>query len=157
MDIGAFQVQPGPSTHFQLLAPAVVTSGVPFSVTVTALDAYGHTAVGYLGTVTFGSSDKDPEVALPPDYVFTANDQGLHSFLGDFTLATVGDQKLTISDTDNRIMASAIVSVEPTPAAPVGSAGRGPSSRGPSACSVEQFFVLFSRREKPFFSPPSMY
>src|SRR5207253_2418389 len=90
IDIGAFEAQIGPATSFQVSAPNSVTSGLLFDVTVTARDAYGHTAVGYLGTVTFGSTDADPGVVLPPDYAFTAADQGVHNFVGGFTLITLG-------------------------------------------------------------------
>src|SRR5207245_11762188 len=80
IDIGAFEVQPGPATHFQIDAPAQATSNTPFDVTVTALDAYGHTAADYLGMVTFSSTDLDPGVALPADYTFTAQDGGVPTF-----------------------------------------------------------------------------
>jgi hypothetical protein len=90
-----------------------------FDVTVAALDAYGHTAVGYLGAVTFSSSDTDPGVVLPVDYTFTANDGGVHVFAGGFTLVTAGNQTLTATDTgDTMITGSAIVSVDPGPAPP---------------------------------------
>jgi hypothetical protein len=112
MDIGAFQVQPGPATHFQISVPTSITANEPFDVTVTALDAYGHTAVGYLGTVTFSSVDTDPGIVLPPDYTFAAGDDGVHTFVGGFTLVTLGDQTVTAVDTnDPTIAVSATVSV----------------------------------------------
>src|SRR5262245_10158244 len=52
IDIGAFEVQVGAATRLALSAPASVSPGVPFDVTVLALDAYGHTATGYAGTVS---------------------------------------------------------------------------------------------------------
>ena len=45
-----------PATHFSVTAPANVTSGVAFNVTVTALDASNATVTGYTGTVHFTSS-----------------------------------------------------------------------------------------------------
>jgi hypothetical protein len=150
MDIGAFQVQPGPATHFQLMAPAVVTSDIPFDVTVTALDAYDHTAVGYVGRVSFSSNDKDPDVGLPYDYVFTAGDRGVHTFRGGFTLASVGDQTLTAVDTvDYTIAASVIVSVEPAPAAPVGSGSKRTKEGAAAIGSVDRFMACVSRPEMP--------
>jgi hypothetical protein len=108
IDIGAFEVQPGLATHFQISAPAQVVSNTPFDVTITAVDAYGHIAVGYLGTVTIGSSDSDPGVTLPAEYIFTSADQGVHTFVGGFSLVTVGDQTLTVTDTTVGTMNSTI-------------------------------------------------
>lgn len=114
IDIGAFEVQPGPATHFHVSAPARVTFFTPFSVTVTALDVYGHRAAGYVGTVTFGSTDSDPWVVLPVDYSFTAEDQGVYTFVGGFTLITAGVQTITATATnDNAIVGDAVVTVGP--------------------------------------------
>jgi parallel beta-helix repeat protein len=75
--------------------PASASAGSPFSITVTAGDAYGNTAVGYTGTVHFASSDG--QAALPADYTFTAADAGAHTFT--VTLRTAGSQSLTATDT----------------------------------------------------------
>jgi hypothetical protein len=89
-----------------------VISGTAFDVTVTALDVYGHIAIGYLGTVTFSSGDSDPGVTLPAGYVFTAGDQGVHTFAGGFTFITTGDQTLTVTDTtDGTITTTILVTV----------------------------------------------
>jgi hypothetical protein len=109
-------VTPGPAAQFQVSAPAQVTSGTPFDVTITAQDANGLTAVGYQGTVTFGSTDTDPGVVLPASYTFTAADQGVHTFVGGCTLITVGNQTLTATDTsDPTITGTATVTVNPGP------------------------------------------
>jgi hypothetical protein len=99
IDIGALEVQLGPAKYFQLGAPAQVTSDTPFDVTLTALDAYGHMAAGYLGTVTFSTSDPASGVVLPPNYAFMAADNGLHLFSGGLTLSTPGSQTVTVADT----------------------------------------------------------
>ena len=44
IDIGAFEAQIGAAVAFQVDAPPFVLSGVPFDVTVAALDAHGHIA-----------------------------------------------------------------------------------------------------------------
>jgi hypothetical protein len=118
IDIGAFEVQIGPATHLAVSAPASVTSGTPFDVTVTTLDAYGHVATGYTGTVSFSSSDPDPGVVLPAAYTFTADDQGTHTFAGAFVLITPGDQTLTAADPANGLTGSATVTVNPGGPAP---------------------------------------
>jgi hypothetical protein len=99
IDIGAFEVQPGPASRLQVTAPAQVTANTAFDVTVTALDVYGHRAVGYLGTVTFTSTDPAPGITLPTDYPFTATDNGVHVFASAVTLRTVGGQTITVTDT----------------------------------------------------------
>ncbi len=124
-DDDVFEAQPGPATHFGISAPAHVTSGMAFDVTVTALDAFDHTAVRYRGTVTFSSGDTDPGAVLPADYTFTTADRGVHAFPGGFTLVTAGDQMLTAADTsDSTITSRAIVTVDPGPAAPPGGCAR---------------------------------
>jgi hypothetical protein len=77
--------------------PSSVTLGAPTSVTVVARDAYGNTATGYRGTVHFTSSD--PRAALPPDYAFTANDQGAHTF--SFIMGSPNSQSITANDVGN--------------------------------------------------------
>jgi len=70
-------------------------AGAAQSVTVTAVDAYGNVAVGYLGTVQFTSSDT--RALLPAAYTFTALDAGVHTF--SVTLKTAGSQGVRATDT----------------------------------------------------------
>jgi hypothetical protein len=106
VNIGAYQAS---ASAFVLTAPATATAGVPFDVTVTAVDPFGQTALGYTGTVTFRTTDPDPGVILPADYLFTASDQGTHTFSGAFTLLTPGDETLTATDIANGLTGSATV------------------------------------------------
>jgi hypothetical protein len=73
------------------------TAGTSHSFTVTARDAFGNTAGGYRGTVTFSTSDA--QGVLPSNYTFTAADAGQHSFSA--TLKTSGTQSITATDTVN--------------------------------------------------------
>jgi Tol biopolymer transport system component len=82
------------ATHFKITAPANVTAGVAFSITVTALDAYGNVATGYRGKVHFTSSDHKSK--LPSDYTFTSSDNGVHTFT--VTMQTLGAQTVTATD-----------------------------------------------------------
>src|SRR5207302_7900201 len=75
--------------------PSPTTAGVAGTVTVTAQDPYGNTAVTYTGTVQFTSSDA--RAALPSNYAFVAADAGVHVF--GATLKTAGSQALTVTDT----------------------------------------------------------
>jgi hypothetical protein len=115
VNIGAYQAS---ATALVVDAPAAVTAGVPFDVTVTAVDPFSQVAVGYTGTVTFSTTDPDPDVVLAADYTFTLEDGGRHTFsdngLGETTLLTAGDQLLTVTDTaDSTITGGAIVTVDP--------------------------------------------
>jgi hypothetical protein len=118
VNIGAYQAS---ATGFVLTAPDTGQAGLPFDVTVTAVDPFGQVAVGYTGTVTFSSTDPDPGVVLPADYAFTLDNGGVHTFtdtgLGETTLVSAGNQMLMVTDTaDNTITGTAIITVGgPTP------------------------------------------
>jgi hypothetical protein len=88
-------IGPAAASTFTITGPAgAVSSGQPFTVTVTALDPYGNVATGYTGTVHFSSSAAG---TLPADYTFTAADQGVQTFC--VTLRTAGSQTVTATDT----------------------------------------------------------
>jgi streptogramin lyase len=90
-------------------APATVTAGSTFTVTVTALDASNNPAAGYTGTVHFTSSDK--AAVLPPDYTFTAADNGKHTF--SVTLKGGGSRTITVTDTvKSTVTGKAVASAE---------------------------------------------
>jgi hypothetical protein len=83
------------ATHFAITAPANASVGVAFTVTVTALDAYGNIATGYLGTIHFTSNDN--KAILPSNYTFVAGDAGVHTFT--VTFKSTGTETLTATDT----------------------------------------------------------
>jgi hypothetical protein len=58
----AVEVTPAAATEFSLTAPAASPSGMPFDLTVTALDPFGNIDTNYTGTVQFSSTDGDPGV-----------------------------------------------------------------------------------------------
>jgi hypothetical protein len=84
---------PPPATHFSVTAPASVTAGATFSVTVTALDAANANVPSYTGTVHFTSSSAG---TLPADYAFVAGDSGAHTF--SVTLTSSGARTITAAD-----------------------------------------------------------
>jgi streptogramin lyase len=124
-----------PAVAFQIVAPASATSGVAFDVTVIAVDPYGNIDTNYTGTITFSTSDMDPGVVLPPDYTFQPEDAGMVTFPGGVTLVTLGDQTLTVTDTDSGITGTATVTVTSGMAPGAGGIGAKPgvSERPPSA------------------------
>ena len=87
------------ATHFAVTAPGTATAGVAINTTVTALDQFGNTATGYLGTVHFTKTDANASALVPVNYTFVAGDSGVHVFTGGITLATVGTQTVTATDT----------------------------------------------------------
>jgi uncharacterized delta-60 repeat protein len=93
--------------------PSSVTAGTSGTFTVTALNPDGSVNTGYTGTVHFTSSD--PNAVLPPDYTFTAADQGVHTFSA--TLVTAGSQRLTATDTTTSTMIGSDFGIVVQPAA----------------------------------------
>ncbi|MGL4551118.1 MAG: FG-GAP repeat domain-containing protein, partial [Gemmataceae bacterium] len=109
----SIDITPAPAARFQVAAAPAV-AGAPFNVTVSALDAFGNVAAGYLGAVRFTTTDLGAGVALPAAYTFTAGDAGVHTFTG-VTLVTAGSPLLrAISGV---MVGSAAVAVQPAEAA----------------------------------------
>jgi uncharacterized repeat protein (TIGR01451 family) len=90
--------------RFDVAANASTLSGVPFDVSVQAIDSLGHVATGYTGTVEITSSD--PAASLPAPEVLI---QGAGRFLA--TLRTVGTHAVTATDQAGSIAGSTSVSV----------------------------------------------
>ena len=83
-----------PAAHFAVSAPDSATVGTAFSFTVAALDQFGNTATGYVGTVHFSASDG--AAVLPSNSTLTS---GAGTFTA--TLRTAGNQTITATDTVN--------------------------------------------------------
>ena len=64
-------------------------------MTVTAVDAAGNPATGFLGTVFLTTND--PAVTSTFAYTFTAADAGTHSFTGSIRLVTPGNETVTVA------------------------------------------------------------
>jgi hypothetical protein len=95
-----FSIQAGPAASLDMVGlVAPVTAGQAGTVQVTAMDAFGNVATGYLGTVHFTSTD--PSATLPADYTFTAADAGRRVFTNGVVLRTSGSRTVTVTDTGN--------------------------------------------------------
>ncbi len=105
-------VLPGAASQLILIAPAGSTAGTPFSITVTARDAYDNTAASYTGTVAFATSDG--QASLPVNYVFLPADAGAHTFTSGVALKTAGNQIVTVND---GVMSPSEADIAVTPAA----------------------------------------
>ena len=88
-------------------------AGTSRAFTVTAKDAYGNTASGYTGTVTFSSSDS--QATAPGNYTFVSTDFGVRNFSA--TLKTAGTQSLAATDTVNGSITGTQAGISITPAA----------------------------------------
>jgi len=95
----AVTVSAAAASQLQVMAyPSPDVSGVSHSFTVTALDPYNNVATTFRDKVALSSSD--PSRILPvTSYTFTSLDNGQHPFSA--TLATLGTQSLTATDTSN--------------------------------------------------------
>jgi hypothetical protein len=94
----------------QVTAPTVVDAGVPFAVTVTAVDASGNVVSGFLGTVAVSGATG----SQPVSYTFTAADAGTRTMMTATTLFTSGLQTVTAT---SPFLPAATASVNVTPAA----------------------------------------
>jgi hypothetical protein len=83
---------------FAFRSPTNATAGAAFSLTLSAVDAFGNTITGYTGKIHFSGPSGGGNL-LPADYTFTAADAGTHLF--SVTLASTGTQTLTVGDTAN--------------------------------------------------------
>ncbi len=103
---GSLTVTPA-ATRLTVAAPTTSPAGSAVAVTVTATDSLGNAAVGYLGTVAFGSTDV--QAGLPAGYTFTAADAGTHTFTA--TLKTAGWRTVTATDALNGLTGSASLTI----------------------------------------------
>jgi hypothetical protein len=123
------------ATHFKVKAPASVTAGTSFTITVTAETAGNQLDAVYTGTIHFKSSDAS--AVLPPNYTFTLADAGSHTFT--VTLNTTGSQTITATDTHtSSITGKATVTVGAVPP-PGRSSGGGDSAEAAVAAAASQF------------------
>ena len=73
---------PCKAIQFSVTGPSSATAGTSFTITVTARDAYGNVATGYVGTVKITSTDH--KAVLPANYTFTTSNQGVYSLQSRF-------------------------------------------------------------------------
>ncbi len=113
----AITVNPAAANHLELDInglPAFYLAGTSLSTSrVLAMDPYNNVDPGYLGTVTFSSSD--PKAVLPANYTFTAADHGAHNFT--VTLKTAGTQSIAVRDTTTVSMTGVNLGIVVNPAA----------------------------------------
>ena len=105
-----------PHATLQFAAPANVTAGTPFTVSVRVL-YQGKPDTVINSPIHFTSSD--PAAILPGNYYFTPSDAGSHTFTNAFVLTTPGSQTISgylyfdPSMTKSGINASTTITVSP--------------------------------------------
>jgi hypothetical protein len=103
-------VTPAAVSHFAMSAPASVSQGVGFSITVSAEDPFGNIVTGYRGKVHFSTTAIN--FGLSSDFTYSNNDNGVHIF--SVTLNTFGLQTIQVTDTtDSSIFGTTTVDVLP--------------------------------------------
>jgi hypothetical protein len=114
----------GGAVALQVSAPATVTAGAPFAVTVSAVDANGNVVPGFLGTVGLRSTNA-AYAAQAVSYTFTAADAGTHTIPNAAVLTAVGTQSFSVT---SPLLPTATGTVLVTPAAGTHFAVSGPAS-----------------------------
>jgi len=97
------------ATHFSVSAPATITAGTAFQVTVSALDSSNNVVPGYSGTVHFASTDA--QAVLPANSPLT-NGSGSFSVV----LKTATSETITVTDTGALTGTSSGIAVSGGPA-----------------------------------------
>lgn len=109
-------------------APSNVTAGVAFSMTVSAVDAFGNVVSNYVGKIHFTGPSGTGNI-LPTDYTFTAADSGSHVF--SVTLSSTGTQTINFADlATNSIKGSTSVKVVTGTTSSGGGGGGGGTTSG---------------------------
>ena len=94
-----------------ITAPAKVTAGSAFSVTVTVMIGSERDTI-INNRIHFASSD--PAAVLPGEYYFTPADAGSHTWTNGFILMTPGNQTISAEIIEaTGIRGSAKISVSP--------------------------------------------
>ena len=104
----SISVNAGAAAYLVLSGPGSISSGSPFTITVTAFDNLNNVANGYAGTIMFSSSDGT--ATLPANHTFTIGDGG--TFSSSATLFASGPQTITVMDLGNAsLMDTAHISI----------------------------------------------
>jgi hypothetical protein len=108
-------VVPAAMDKFVFSAPFTIPAGTPFSFAITADDQFGNIETGYTGTVHFNAESQDTQASVPADYMFTAADDGTHSFTATLTRTQTDAivPLLTATDTLTRVTSSQRINFTP--------------------------------------------
>jgi hypothetical protein len=93
-----------------MTATSIATVGVPFGVTVRAIDPWGNNAADYAGTITL--TNTDPAATLPGPYSYGPGDTAQHTFTG-VILRTPGTHRIVATDSSGLTIESGPITVSP--------------------------------------------
>jgi hypothetical protein len=102
------RVRGAPVAGLFMAVTSVATAGVPFGVTVRAVDQFGNNAGDYTGTVRLTSTD--PAASVPAPYLYGPPDSAQHTFTGAI-LRTPGTQRITATDSHGFSVVSGPITV----------------------------------------------
>ncbi len=107
------QVHNGAASNLALSTATSTVAGTPLSITVTAQDAYGNTALNFNDTVLI--SGQDPNGLFGAPIVFASADLGTKTLPGYITLKASGSQLVTAADANSNTVgfSNAVVAVSP--------------------------------------------
>ncbi|HDN85066.1 MAG TPA: hypothetical protein ENG47_04850, partial [Candidatus Aerophobetes bacterium] len=83
------KVYGGPATHFQVIVPSTAKIGVPFNITIKALDASGLVDPTYTGTVNFTINSSYGVTLLTGSTAFAAGDAGVKTISNTFNASNL--------------------------------------------------------------------
>jgi hypothetical protein len=92
----SFTVNPGPLSTFAFATISDQTSGVPFAITITAMDAYGNIVTGYTGLCTLTVSPTGTMINPTSTGAFTSG-----VWTGQVAVTVASAQSVTISAADS--------------------------------------------------------
>ncbi len=147
--IPVITVTAAPTDHFVIIAPASVPAGMPFDITVLAMDPYGNIDTNCRGTIRFTTTDPNSGVVLPADYTFQPGDGGVVTFVDGVTLITPGDQSITVTDVDTGLLTGSITATVTAGPGPFSGHGRKPDGRAFSGVGLRSWAVDPRRPEVP--------
>lgn len=83
------KVYGGPATHFQVIVPATAKIGVPFNITIKALDASGLVDPTYTGTVNLTVNSSYGITLATGSTTFVAGDAGIKTISNTFNASNL--------------------------------------------------------------------
>ena len=83
------KVHGGPATHFQVIVPSTAKIGIPFNITIKALDASGLVDTTYTGTVNFTVNSSYGITLLTGSTTFAVGDAGVKTISNTFNASNL--------------------------------------------------------------------
>jgi hypothetical protein len=99
-------VNPGSLNHFVINVPASATAGSSFSITITAMDAYGNTVTNFTGTVSLSVNHGSISPSTSGSFI-------AGTWVGSVTLNHAGSVAITVNGGNGHGITSNAIAVSP--------------------------------------------